>query len=225
VAAFAVAAPAASAAEGSEVVSLELTPRKHVQVLVEIDPQLGVAVIRTALGFSPKGVPRPRSGMVEYAARIAKGSAEGKLDVEIPGIASIVGELVPISAGGVEFQGDLEFHGNGGYLEFDAHAVTASVTHDDEIVKFGSGLFAYLPGPLIFSDRNSQVLSSSSARPGDSPPSSPSGRSGTRGRPSAPRRSNGCQGTLPSGANWKSRRRRGRPSRSARRRSTRSRRR
>jgi hypothetical protein len=117
-------------------------------------------VIKTYLGVFKGDLLRSRNGVVEYAERIPKGPAEGKLDIEFPGIASIVGELAPISAGGVEFQGDLEFHGNGGFLDFDADAVAAEVSHSAEEHGPGSDLFSYLPSTAVFSNQNSQVLTS-----------------------------------------------------------------
>ena len=73
--------------EESEGVLLEVTPRKDVQVWVEVHPQLGVAVLKPSVGVSKEGVPRPRNGTVDYAARIPKGPLEGKLDLAIPGVA------------------------------------------------------------------------------------------------------------------------------------------
>jgi hypothetical protein len=76
-AAMAPSAMAVQPPEESEGVFLEVTPRKDVQVWVEVHPRLGVAVLRTSIGMSKKGVPRPRHGSVQYAVRIPKGPLEG----------------------------------------------------------------------------------------------------------------------------------------------------
>jgi hypothetical protein len=120
--------------EATEAVILEPMPRKEVHIFVEVHPLLGIAVVKTYMG--PLGGARPhgRWGTVNYAARIPAGPAEGRLDVEIPGIATIDGELVSTGhdpglgdckgeergSEDVDFQGSVEFHGNGGYLDFDA---------------------------------------------------------------------------------------------------------
>src|ERR1700760_3233448 len=103
-AAIAPGAMAVEAPEESEGVFFELTPRKDVQVWVEVHPQLGVAVIKTLMGRSKDDVPRPRNGSVDYAVHIPKAPLEGRLDLEIPGVASIDGEITEGDEG-PEFNG------------------------------------------------------------------------------------------------------------------------
>ncbi len=142
-----------------QTVLLELTPRRDVQVYVEIHPLLGVAVLKTELGLTKEVIPLRRSGAVDYAARIPKAPFEGKLEVEIPGIALIDGELVPAEGGGLEFQGNFEFHGNGGYLEFDVHRTEAAISTESPYPY--KSLFAYIPdGDLNISYENTQILTS-----------------------------------------------------------------
>jgi hypothetical protein len=152
--------------EESEGVFLEVTPRKDVQVWVEVHPQLGVAVLRTSIGMSKEGVPRPRHGSVEYAARIPKGPLEGKLDLTIPGVASMEGDLVE-GGEGIEFNGSFHFTGNGGYLAFDvAHATgetlkrTAPICVPRECLTPNPTLFEYVDSPFTASNFNTQILTS-----------------------------------------------------------------
>jgi hypothetical protein len=165
----AVPAPGAMATqppEESEGIYLELTPRKDVQVWVEVHPQLGVAVLKTSIGMSKEGVPRPRYGSVQYAARIPKRPLEGNLDLTIPGVASIVGELVD-GGEGLEFNGSFHFTGNGGYLSFDvAHATgetlkrTAPICAPRECLTSHPTLFEYVYEPFTASNFNTQILTS-----------------------------------------------------------------
>jgi hypothetical protein len=192
-AALGVVAPGASAAanpgEETEAVELELRPHKDVLVRVEIHPLLGIAVINTWVGLSPRGEPRTRNGAVSYAARIPKGPAEGMLDVTIPGIASIVGDLVSTSPEtsshsecpqgerneDVEFRGDFYFHGNDSYLGFDAHRAEGFVQRTSskyceagrpEILRRHPDLFSYLRSELTFSTGDGEVLDSEVSLPG-----------------------------------------------------------
>jgi hypothetical protein len=176
------ATAAAQSAERTEVVSLELQPRKGTLVQVQIHPLLGVAVIQTWLGLS-EFKQRERSGSVEYAAHIPKGPADGKLDVKIPGIASIDGRLVTTSPEesthsecaegerneGIEFRGSFDFHGNGNYLSFHARSAKGSVQRTSE--KFCEydravtshrhpTLFSYFLPETVFSNANTQILDS-----------------------------------------------------------------
>jgi hypothetical protein len=52
-------------------------------------------VVRTLIGVPQHGPPRRRNGIVAYAAPIPKAPLEGRLNLTIPGVASIVDELVP----------------------------------------------------------------------------------------------------------------------------------
>jgi hypothetical protein len=185
-AALGVVAPGASAAaksgERTEVVSLQLQPRKGVLVQVQIHSLLGVAVIQTFMGLS-ESRQRERSGQVEYAAHIPKGSTDGKLDVKVPGIASIVGRLVTTSPEesshsecahgerneGVEFRGSFDFHGNGDYLSFHAHSAEGSVQrtsgkfceYDRAVTSHRHPtLFSYFAPETVFSNKNTQILDS-----------------------------------------------------------------
>jgi hypothetical protein len=165
-AAVAPGATAVQLPEESEGVFLEVTPRKDVQVWVEVHPQLGVAVLRTLIGMSKEGVPRPRHGSVQYAARIPKGPLGGKLDLTIPGVASIVGELVE-GGEGLEFNGSFHFTGNGGYLGFDvAHATgetlkrTTPICAPRECLTSNPTLFEYVYEPFSASNFNTQILTS-----------------------------------------------------------------
>jgi hypothetical protein len=118
--------PGASAARQpheSEGIYLYLAPRKEVAVTVEVHPRLGFAAIFTEMGMSRSGHLRPRHGSVAYAVRIPKQPLRGRIDVQVPGVASIVGELSEVGER-LEFDGSFHFHGNGGYLNFDAsHAI------------------------------------------------------------------------------------------------------
>jgi hypothetical protein len=165
-AAMAPVASAVQAAEESEGVFLEVTPRKDVQVWVEVHPQLGVAVLRASIGMSKKAVPRPRHGSVQYAVRIPKRPLEGRLDLTVPGIASIVGELVE-GGEGLEFDGSFHFTGNGGYLSFDVARMAGeklkrSAPLCAPLVCRGSRptLFEYVYNPFNASNFNTQILTS-----------------------------------------------------------------
>jgi hypothetical protein len=155
-------APSAMAAEESEVVFLEVTPRKEVRAWLEVRPLVGVAVVKTLMGVSRNGVEQPRHGVVGYAARIPTGPLEGKLNVDIPGVASIVGELTPAGEG-LEFDGSFQFTGNGGYLSFEADHALGEVQTGKSAGCFGCrgahpGLFQYIADPLEFSNFNRQIL-------------------------------------------------------------------
>jgi hypothetical protein len=186
-AAMAPGAMAVQPPEESEGVFLEVTPRKDVQVWVEVHPQLGVAVLRTSIGMSKEGVPRLRHGSVEYAARIPKAPLEGKLDLTIPGVASMVGALVE-GGEGLEFNGSFHFNGNGGYLAFDvAHATggtlkrTAPICVPRECLTPNPALFEYVDSPFTASNFNTQILTS---------------ERGTRGRTSLFQATHYVRGTL-----------------------------
>lgn len=158
----AVMAPGAMALEESEVVSLELTPRKEVRVWLEVRPLVGVAVLKTSIGVPRKGWTRSRNGTVGYAARIPEGPFEGKLDVEIPGVASIVGELTP-AAEGLEFAGSFQFTGNGGYLRFESDHAIGRMLRGKYAACYGCrkahpDLFEYIADPLTFSSSNVGIL-------------------------------------------------------------------
>jgi hypothetical protein len=155
-------APGASAAEEPEVVFLEVTPRKEVRVWLEVRPLVGVAVVKALMGVSKKGVEQPRHGIVGYAARIPTGPLEGKLNVDIPGVASIVGDLTPAGEG-LEFDGSFQFTGNGGYLSFEADHAFGEARNGRAAGCLGCrgahpGLFQYIADPLEFSNFNSQIL-------------------------------------------------------------------
>jgi hypothetical protein len=158
----AVTAPGASGLEESEVVYLEVTPRKEVRVWLEVRPLVGVAVLKTWIGVSKHGGWRPRNGIVGYAARIPEGPLEGKLDVQIPGVASIVGELTP-AAEGLEFIGSFQFTGNGGYLRFESDHAAGRVLRGEEAAcdgchKVHPDLFEYIADPFHFSNSNVGIL-------------------------------------------------------------------
>jgi hypothetical protein len=165
-AAMAPVAMAVQPPEESEGVLVGVTPRKEVQVWVEVHPQLGVAVLRTVIGMSKEGVPRPRRGSVQYAVRIPKGPLEGELDLTIPGVASIAGELEEGSEG-LEFNGSFHFTGNGGFLGFDvAHATgetlggTAPICAPRGCLTAHPTLFEYVYDPFTASNFNTQILTS-----------------------------------------------------------------
>jgi hypothetical protein len=123
----AAAAPVTSAARQpheSEGIYLYLAPRKDVAVTVAFHPQLGFAVVWTEMGMSKSGHLSPRHGTVAYAVRIPKQPLRGRVDLQVPGIASIAGELSEAQER-LEFDGSFHFHGNGGYLNFDASHATA----------------------------------------------------------------------------------------------------
>jgi hypothetical protein len=172
--ACAVMAPGAGAArqpEESEGVFFELTPRKDVEVWVEVHPQLGVAVIKTLMGRSKDDVPRPHNGSVDYAMHIPKGPLEGRLDLEIPGVASIDGEITEGDEG-PEFNGSLHFTGMGGYLSFDADRATGAMLPGVDICGVREcrtshpDLFEYVYDPLSASNFNTQILTSEKATRG-----------------------------------------------------------
>lgn len=125
-------APGASAAEAPEEtggVFLELSPRKHTRVVVEILSQLGVALVYTEMGPETEARPHRPRGTVDYAVRIPKHQIEGRLDLRIPGIFSIEGEVALLGEEELEFNGSLRFTGKGGYLRFDIdHAIGKSVS-------------------------------------------------------------------------------------------------
>lgn len=164
----AVIAPAASAAEAPEEgggVYLELSPRKQARVVVEVHPQLGVAVVYTEIG--PRGLARDHRpwGAVDYAARIPKAPIEGRLDLKIPGVLWIDGELAPRRGGeGLEFNGSIRFTGKGRYLSFDAkHAAAGSVNGataecPERCRGPNPSLFDYINVPIEFSNSNTQIL-------------------------------------------------------------------
>jgi hypothetical protein len=167
--AMAPGAMAARAPEQAEGVYLELTPRRDVQVLVEVHPEIGVALITTQMGFS-QGGPRSRNGSVQYAARIPKDPLEGKLDVTVPGVASIVGDLTP-SGGGLEFSGTFHFTGNGGYLSFDTEHATGGklsgpVPCPDGCRRSEPSLFEYIYNPFGFFGDSTQILYSEQSQDG-----------------------------------------------------------
>ncbi len=160
-------APVASATEAPEEggVLLELTPRKLTRVVVEIHPELGVAVVRTEMGPPYEATKNRPWGMVDYAARIAKAPIEGRLDLEIPGVLSIDGEVAPQQDGeGLEFNGSFRFTGKGGYLNFEArHAAGSSASGATAGCPAGCpsphpSLFEYINSPITFSGQNTQVL-------------------------------------------------------------------
>lgn len=120
-------APVVSAArqpEEPEGVYLYFAPRKGFSAAVEVHPQLGFAAVSTEMGLSDSGHLRPRHGSVTYAVRIPKRPLRGRIDLQVPGVASIVGEISEAQEH-LEFDGSFHFHGNGGYLNFDASHATA----------------------------------------------------------------------------------------------------
>jgi hypothetical protein len=161
-------APVASAAEAPEETGgafFVLTPRKGTVVIVEIDPRLGVAIVRTEMGEHGPSPGRP-SGTVEYAARIPKRPIEGRIDVKIPGVLSIDGKVTLRGEGELEFNGPFHFTGKGHYLSFDlTHARGFSnsgteATCLDLCQTPKPTLFEYITSPLTYSNHNTQVLSS-----------------------------------------------------------------
>lgn len=164
----AVAAPAASAAEAPEEtggVFLEVTPRKRARVVVEIHPQLGVAVVHTEIGPRDQATANRPWGMVDYAARVPKVPIEGRIDLKIPGVLSIDGEVAPLRGEeGLEFNGSFHFTGKGRYLSFDAkHATGESASGDSAACPAGCrgpnpSLFDYINFPIVFSNDNTQIL-------------------------------------------------------------------
>jgi hypothetical protein len=169
-------APVATAAEApaeSEGVYLELKPRKDARVTIEVDLQRGVAVVDTEMGPLYEARRHRPGGAVDYAAKIPKGPTGDRLDLKIPGVLSVDGELTPSpDEEGVEFNGSLRFTGKGGYLDFHAtHAI--GYIGELRICEGGcprpnASLFEYTDDhyPFVFSNENSQVLSSELRLPG-----------------------------------------------------------
>jgi hypothetical protein len=162
-------APVVAAAEPpqeEEGVFLELSPRKQTRVIVSVNVTLGVAVIDTEMGSLDGPRPHRPRGEVEYAVRIPKAPLAGHLDLKVPGLLSIDGELAPSgSEEGVEFNGSLRFTGRGGYLSFDAtHATGGNGSLACEAGCLGPhpSLFAYIENdvPFVDSNHNTQVLHS-----------------------------------------------------------------
>jgi hypothetical protein len=161
-------APVASAAEAPEETGgafFALTPRKNTVVIVEIDPRLGVAIVRTGMGEHGPRPHRP-SGTVDYAARIPKRPIGGRIDVKIPGVLSIDGDVVGRGEGELEFNGSFHFTGKGHYLSFDlTHATGFSNSGTKATCLDLCGtpkptLFEYITFPLSYSNHNTDVLSS-----------------------------------------------------------------
>jgi hypothetical protein len=160
-------APGASAAEAPEEtggVVFELTPRKHMRVTVEVHPQLGVVAVYTETG--PRGVASPHRpwGAVDYAARIPKTPIEGRIDLTIPGVLSIDGEITPVEGTGLDFDGSFRFTGKGGYLSFERRHVGAR-SASEASARCPAGcpgpnpsLFDYINYPIGFFGSDSQVL-------------------------------------------------------------------
>ena len=183
-------APAANAElEPTEKVELDFPSRHGFDIYVEVRPLLGVVVIGTEKGPG-RGVVRGRSSSAGYAARVPIGPAEGRLDFEVPGVASISGELVTLSKGhgeasaagcpesaatseAVEFRGSFDFTGSGGYLSFDADHGEGGVERTaGRLCEEGTpeierpSLFSYLEADLGFSSQNTSVLYSKLSSPG-----------------------------------------------------------
>jgi hypothetical protein len=189
---IAAALPASAAAVAkveappTEKVFLEFPSRHGFQIYVEVEPLVGVAVIRTFKGEGPLSV--GRSSSTGYVARIPAGPAEGRLDFEIPGVASIAGELVatkqahgestpascpgsPAPSEGVEFRGSFDFTGSGGYLSFDADHGEGDTDRSGDPCEAAPeeprpDLFTYLEGGAEFTNHNSAVLNSELSLPG-----------------------------------------------------------
>jgi hypothetical protein len=163
----AVIVPVAVAAEAPEEaggVRFELRPRKHAYVRVEIRPELGVAAVYTEIGPHWGARPHRPWGMVDYAARIPKTPIEGRIDLTIPGVLSIDGELTPVGEESLDFDGSFHFTGNGGYLSFEKRHVTGwSASGATSVCPQGClgphpSLFDHIEFPLTFTGRNTQVL-------------------------------------------------------------------
>jgi hypothetical protein len=161
-------APVASAAETPEETGgafFVLTPRKNTVVVVEIDPRLGVAFVQTVMGEHGPRPHRP-SGTVDYAARIPKRPIGGRIDVEIPGVLSVDGEVARRGEGELEFNGSFHFSGNGHYLSFNLKHATGSSNSGRKATCLGPcqtpnpTLFEYITFPLTYSNHNTDVLSS-----------------------------------------------------------------
>ncbi len=160
-------APGVSAAETPEEtggVRFELTPRKQVHVTVEVHPQLGVAAVYTEMGPREVVSPHRPRGAVDYAARIPKTPIEGRIDLNIPGVLSIDGELTPAEGKGLDFDGSFRFTGNGGYLSFNRMHVAAwpaseaSVRCPAGCPGPNPGLFDYINYPIDFFGSDTPVL-------------------------------------------------------------------
>jgi hypothetical protein len=167
-------APVAGAAEAPEETGgafFALTPRKNTVVIVEIDPRLGVAIVRTEMGEHGPRPHRP-SGAVGYAARIPKRPIGGRIDVKIPGVLSIDGEVVRRGEEELEVNGSFHFTGKGHYLDFDlTHATGFSnsgtkATCLDLCQTPKPTLFEYITFPLSYSNNNTDVLFSEGSMAG-----------------------------------------------------------
>jgi hypothetical protein len=167
--------PGASAAEAPEEgggVFLELSPRKQARVVVEIHPQLGVALVYTEMGPETEARPHRPRGTVDYAVRIPKRPIEGRLDLKIPGVLSIEGEIALLGEEDLEFNGSLRFTGKGGYLRFDIeHAIGKSAsgrmaTCFEACPGANPSLFDYFYPGYPYSTHNTQVLLSERSLPG-----------------------------------------------------------
>jgi hypothetical protein len=168
----------------TEEIQLDLGQVGPFHVTADIKPLLGVAVIWTETG--PKeGARKGRPwGTVGYATRTAVGPAEGKLDVEFPGLGSIVGELVPRpnegggsawldcegggTMEGLEFHGSISFEGTGGSPTVDVDQAKGRLYRTSELrcrpgggegSRTGAGLFDYLEAPHKVSGADTATLS------------------------------------------------------------------
>jgi hypothetical protein len=159
-------APVAGAAEAPKETGgafFALTPRKNVVVIVEIDPRLGVAIVRTEMG---EHGPRPHhpSGTVDYAVRIPKRPIEGRIDFKIPGVLSIDGDVARFGESELEFNGSFHFTGQGHYFHFDLKHATGfsssgtKATCLDLCQTPNPTLFEYITFPLSYSNENTDVL-------------------------------------------------------------------
>lgn len=159
--------PGASVAEAAEEtggVVFELTPRKQMRVTVEVHPQLGVAAVYTEMGPQEVASPHRPWGAVDYAARIPKTPIEGRIDLTIPGVLSIDGELSPAEGKGLDFDGSFRFTGKGGYLSFERRRVPArsaseaSARCPEGCPGPNSNLFDYINYPIGFFGSDTQIL-------------------------------------------------------------------
>jgi hypothetical protein len=147
-----VAAAAAEAPQEEEGVFLELRPRKQTRVIVSVNVTLGVAVVDTEMGSLDWARPHRPRGEVEYAVRIPEAPLAGHLDLKVPGVLSIDGELAPSgSEEGVEFNGSTHATGGNGSLACEAGCLGSHPS-----------LFAYIENdvPFVVSNHNTQVLHS-----------------------------------------------------------------
>lgn len=181
------AAAAETEAPPTESVTLEFPSRHGFRIYVEVRPLVGVAVIRTMKGEGP--LLRGRSSSAAYVAPVPVGPVEGRLDLEIPGIAQISGELVssgverseaspagcpgPLApAGAVKFRGTFDFTGSGGYLSFDADHGKGVLERSGDPCAVGvpkepkPDLFTYLESEVAFTNQNSAILTSELSLPG-----------------------------------------------------------